>query len=68
MAVLGGLSPTPVGSAANTFSDLIDSALSSTSIDSPAARVIQLTQMLGGTGGLSLGTALLQSFGGLLPI
>ena len=66
-AVLGGASLTPVGSAASAFSDLIDSALSSTSAGSPTARVTQLTQQLGGTGGLSLGTALLQSFGGLLP-
>ncbi len=67
-AVLGGVAATPVGSAASTFSDLIDSALSSTSTGSPTARVTLLTQQLGGTGGLSLGTALLQSFGGLLPI
>ena len=60
-AVLGA------GSAAGSFSDLLDGGLAGGGSAASIGRVTQLTQQLGGTGGLSLVTALLQSFGGLLP-
>ncbi len=61
-AVLGGVNAT------GSFSDLLDGGLASSGGNAASlGRITQLTQQLGGTGGLSLVTALLQSFGGLLP-
>lgn len=66
-AVLGGVNATPVGSAASSFADLLDGGLTAGGSPASLARVSELTQQLNGAGGLSLVTALLQSFGGLLP-
>jgi hypothetical protein len=66
-AVLGGVNGTAAGTAVGSFSDLLDGALASGGSTASLGRVTQLTQQLGGTGGLSLVTALLQSFGGILP-
>jgi len=61
-AVLGG-----VGSAGATdaFSDLLDGSLTDTSSVASLTRVTEVTQLLGT--GTSLLTALLQTFGGVLP-
>lgn len=68
-AVLGGVGTAGAGTAAGSFSDLLDGSLTDTSSLASLTRVTQVTQLLGGsTGGLSLVTALLQSFGGVLPI
>lgn len=70
-AVLGGVGTTGAGTAVGSFSDLLDGSLTDTSSLASLTRVTQVTQLLGSgtgsTGGLSLVTALLQSFGGVLP-
>lgn len=65
-SVLAAVQTTAVGTAAGSFSDLLDGALAGTTAGAASTtRVTQLTSQL--TNG-SLLTALLQSFGGKLPI
>jgi len=67
-AVLGAANGTALGTAALPFADLIDGSLTSTGSTASVGRVTQVAQQLTGvTGGLTLVTALLQSFGGVLP-
>lgn len=66
-AVLGAANGTALGTAAIPFADLIDGSLTGSGSAASVGRVTQVTQQLTGTGGLSLFTALLQSFGGVLP-
>jgi len=66
-AVLGGVSSTAGGTAAGSFSDLLDGALAGGGSTASLGRVTEVTQQLGGAGGVNLLSALLQSFGGILP-
>lgn len=65
-AVLAAANTTALGTAAGSFSDLLDGALAGTAAGTASTtRVTQLTSLLGST---NLLTALLQSFGGRLPV
>jgi len=68
-AVLGGVNLTGVGTATGAFSDLIDGGLADSAGAASLTRVTQLTGLLTGVGGsTNLVSALLQSFGGILPL